>query len=384
MALEKSGRLLDRVAAVFFNLAGAHTNEALQAIEREMAPQARRARDAPSCSTASCSPASTISTSAATALELTDEQRRVLELRHTWLVRAGARLGRKDKARVAEINAAARDARHAVHAERAEGRAVLAPGARRRARPRRPAGRRCAPPRRARPPTSGLEGKHVITLPRSSVEPFLQFSARRDLREQAFNAWIRRGEMGGETDNRAIVAEIVALRAELARPAGLQDASPITASRTRWRRRPTRVRELLHRGVAGGREARRRASATALQQRARAEGGNFEIAPWDWRYYAEKERKARYDVDEAATRPYLELDNVIAAAFDTRHAAVRPAVQGAPRRAALSPRRAGLGGARQARRARRPVPRRLFRAALEALGRLDVGLPLAAQGRRAR
>ena len=175
----------------------------------------------------------------------------------------------------------------------------------------------------------GLAGKHVITISRSSVEPFLQFSARRDLREKIFRAWIARGDGGGATDNKAIIAEMVALRAERARLLGypsfahyrLDDAMAKT---------PAAVRALLDRVWA---PARRRALADrdALQALVQAEGRNFELAPWDWRYYAEKLRKARCDVDEAAIKPYFQLERIIEAAFYTAKRAVRPHLR-APRR----------------------------------------------------
>ena len=143
----------------------------------------------------------------------------------------------------------------------------------------------------------------------------MQFSTRRDLREEAFNAWIKRGEMGKETDNRAITAEIIALRAEFAALLGFKTYAEYSLEET-MAKTPSSVRGLLS---AVWEPAVKRAASErdALQNRAREEGGNFAIAPWDWRYYAEKERKARYDVDEASTRPYLTLDNVIAAAFET-------------------------------------------------------------------
>ena len=161
-----------------------------------------------------------------------------------------------------------------------------------------------------------MPGKHVITLSRSLIEPFLQFSARRDLRETAFKAWIARGEGGGETDNRAIIAEMVALRAERAAPARLRE----------FRRFPPRRHDGEDaRGGAsacstrcGSRPARRpSARPTALQALIAAEGGNFALAPWDWRYYSEQRRKAEFDFDEGEIKPYLALENIIEAAFYT-------------------------------------------------------------------
>ncbi len=168
---------------------------------------------------------------------------------------------------------------------------------------------------RAEAQALGTTAKHAITLSRSSVEPFLQSSARRDLREKAFRAWIARGDKGGATDNKALIAEMVALRAERAKLLGfatfadyrLDDAMAKT---------PAAVRGLLQQVWAPARE-RALADRDAMQELIRAEGGNFKLAPWDWRYYAEKLRKVRCDVDEAEIKPYLPLDRMIAAAFAT-------------------------------------------------------------------
>ena len=160
-----------------------------------------------------------------------------------------------------------------------------------------------------------LPASHVITLSRSSVEPFLQFSARRDLREEAFKAWIRRGENGGKTDNRKIVAEIVQLRAELAKLMGYRTFAEYSLDDT-MAKTPDAVRGLLNQvwSAAVERVGEEREALTAL---ARKEGGNYDLEAWDWRYFAEKERKARYDLDESEVRPYLQLENMIDAAFDT-------------------------------------------------------------------
>lgn len=312
VALEKSGRLLEKVASVFYNLTGAHTNDALQAIEREMAPKLAAHETAIMLNSKIFKRVEDLY-ERRDALDLTDEQRRVLELRYKWLVRAGAKLGAKQKARVGEINqrlaTLATQFSQNVLKDEQSWRMVLEekdldglPDAMREA-----AARAAA--------DAGLPGKYVITLSRSSVEPFLQFSARRDLREQAFNAWIRRGEMGGDTDNRAITAEIVALRTEFANLLGHKTYAEYSLEET-MAKTPGSVRDLL---TAVWEPAVKRASSErdALQARARSEGSNFAIAPWDWRYFAEKERKAQYDVDEASTRPYLTLDNVVAAAFET-------------------------------------------------------------------
>ena len=197
----------------------------------------------------------------------------------------------------------------------------------------------------------GMTGQHVITLSRSSVEPFLQFSARRDLREKAFRAWIARGDNGGKTDNKAIIAEMVALRAERARSSATR-ASRITGSTTPWRRRPQAVRGLLDRVWAPAR-ARALADRDAMQAMVQEEGGNFTLAPWDWRYYAEKLRKLRCDLDEATIKPYLQLHHIIEAAFYTAYRLFGLSFERRKDVAGLASRRAGLGGARR----RRQPPR---------------------------
>ncbi len=312
VALEKSGRLLDKVAAVFYNLAGAHTNEALQAIERDMAPRLAAHETAVMLNGKLFRRVEDLY-QRRDELSLTDEQRRVLELRYKWHVRAGAKLAPKQKARVAEINqrlaTQATQFSQNVLKDEQSWRMVLEA----RDLDGLPVALRDAAGRAGT--DLGLDGKYVITLSRSSIEPFLQFSTRRDLREEAFNAWIKRGEMGKETDNRAITAEIIALRTEFAALLGFKTYAEYSLEET-MAKTPSSVRGLLS---AVWEPAVKRAASEreALQNRAREEGGNFAIAPWDWRYYAEKERKARYDVDEASTRPYLTLDNVIAAAFET-------------------------------------------------------------------
>jgi peptidyl-dipeptidase Dcp len=317
IALEKSGRLLNRVCGVFFNLAAADTNDELQAIEREIAPRLAAHQTAIMLNAKLFARVDYLH-ERRDRLRLTDEQRRLLELHYSWLIRAGAKLGRKAKTRVAAINErlaslATTFSQNVLKDEQSwrlvlEGERDLA-GL--------PASLRAAAARAAADmdPKGGLKGKHVITLSRSSIEPFLQFSARRDLREQAFAAWVKRGEMGGATDNRAIMAEIVRLRAELADLLGYASYAEYTLEDT-MAKTPGAVRGLLG-AVWPAALKRADEERAALQQRASAEGGNFAIAAWDWRYYAEKERKARFDVDEAATRPYFTLDNVIAAAFDT-------------------------------------------------------------------
>ena len=158
--------------------------------------------------------------------------------------------------------------------------------------------------------------KHfAVTLSRSSIEPFLQFSARRDLREAAFRAWAARGENGGATDNRAIAAEMVRLRAERAHVLGYKSYAHYRLADT-MAKTPRAALDLLEsvwfHGVSTALKEQE-----ALQEIVAGEGGNFKVAPWDWRYLAEKRRKAEFDFDEGELKPYLQLDRMIEAAFYT-------------------------------------------------------------------
>src|SRR5581483_4989022 len=161
----------------------------------------------------------------------------------------------------------------------------------------------------------GLDGKYAITLARASVEPFLAFSARRDLRRIAYEAWAARGEHPGAHDNRPLIADLIALRAEQARLLGYSDYAAYRLADTMARDRTAADR--LLRQVWEPACARAAAEREELQAAARADGLNEPIAPWDWRYYAEKVRQATYAFDEAAVKPYFVLDNVVAAMFDT-------------------------------------------------------------------
>ena len=233
--------------------------------------------------------------------------------------------------------------------------------------------RRCARPRRRRLPSAATRAStpsrcRARASSRSCSSRRAATCARRRSRPGS-----ARGANGGKTDNRKIIAEILALRAERAQAAGLRDVRRRSRSSSPWPRRRPAVRKLLMEVWAPARARARPRSATSCRRRCSAEGGNFELAPWDWRYYAEKVRKAKFDVDEAEVKPYLQLDNVIAAAFDVATKLFGVDLHRAHRPAGLSSRRARLRGDARG-PPRRPVPRRLLRPALQALGRLDVGL----------
>ena len=312
-AMEKAGALLTRVLRVFYNLTGSHTNPDLQAIEREIAPILSQHGTEISLDPRLFQRVDTIF-ARGKRQKLDDEQRRVLERTHAGLVRAGAKLGAKAKKRMGEINARLATLGTTfgqnVLADEQGYKLILENEADLAGLPDfvRAAAKRAGD-------DLGHPGKHVITLARSSIESFLQFSTRRDLREAAFAAWVKRGEGSGDHDNRPIATEILALRAERAKLLGfatfakfrLEDAMAKT---------PDAVRGLLDEvwTAAVKKAGEERA---LLQSQVESEGGNFQLEAWDWRHFAEKVRKAKYDLDEGEIKPYLQLDQMIAAAFDT-------------------------------------------------------------------
>jgi peptidyl-dipeptidase Dcp len=312
-ALESSGEALTRAVDVFHVVAGAHTNDAILAIERELAPLKAKHWDRILMDDALFGRIDCLHRKR-DQLTLSAEQQRVLERYHVKFTRAGAALDAAAKARLTDINeriaTLGTTFSQNVLADEQSYRLVLdgeddfagLPNVVRAA-------------ARAAAEERGLAGKHAITLSRSSVEPFLQFSARRDLREKIFRAWIARGDGGSATDNKAIIAEMVALRTERARLLGYPTFAHYRLDDT-MAKTPQAVRSLLDRVWAPGRR-RAMADRDALQALMQAEGKNFALAPWDWRYYAEKLRKARCDIDEAAIKPYLQLERIIEAAFYT-------------------------------------------------------------------
>ena len=311
-ALEKSGRALERVANVFFVLAGADTGDAIEAVERDVSPLLARHSNALYLNRALYARIADLYARRDT-LGLSAEQARVLDRYHTRFVRAGAALDQAQQDRLAAINerlatlgtqfgqnVLADEKSYALVLD--EGDLAGLPDFARDA-------------ARAAAEERGHSGKYAVTLARSSAETFLQFSARRDLREKLFQAFIKRGENGGATDNRATIAETVKLRAERAALLGFKTFADYRLD-DQMAKTPAAARKLLEEVWTRAR-ARALADRDDLQKLIAEEGGNFALAPWDWRYYAEKLRKARYDLDESEIKPYFELDRMIAAAFDT-------------------------------------------------------------------
>src|SRR6516165_343918 len=312
--LERSGRLLDRVSRVFFNLDASNTNDALAAIARDYAPKLAQHQTGIALNERLFERISELHAQRET-LGLAVDQLRLLDRHHLRLVRSGALLRSEQRSRMAAIAERlavlhTRFGQNVLHDERdwqlvldeadLDGLLDFA----------RAAAAQAAKDR-------GLEGRWVVTLARSSAEPFLTFSSRRDLRRSLWQAWTARGTHQGANDNTPLIQEIVALRAEQARLLGYDNFAAYRLDDS-MARTAAAVEKLL---LQVWEPAKRKAGEerVRLETLARAEGLNEPIAPWDWRYYAERVRQAEYDLDEAELKPYFVLDNMVAAAFDTAH-----------------------------------------------------------------
>ncbi|MDO9502186.1 M3 family metallopeptidase [Falsiroseomonas sp.] len=303
-ALERSGRTLDRVRSVFFNLVSSQATDAYQAIERDYAPRLARHRADIALNPALFARISMLLDRRAS-LGLDAARDRLLVRLHAGLVRSGAALDAAGRDRMAAISTRLAVLHtqfgQNVLADETEWQLVLAEadltGL--------PDFARAAARESAR--ERGVEG-WVITLSRSSIEPFLVFSTRRDLREVAWRAWVARGL--GARDNTALIKDILALRAERAQLLGHEDFAA-------WRladnmaRNAAAASDLLHQVWA---PAKRRAAVERAELEALA---GHPIAAWDWRHYAEIARRARHDIDESLTKPYFPLEGMLAAVFDT-------------------------------------------------------------------
>ncbi|WP_370303372.1 M3 family metallopeptidase [Pseudooceanicola sp.] len=312
-ALEAAGTALDKVLSVFFTVAGADSNPQREALQRDFSPRLAAHFSEISANKALFWRLAALWEQRDT-LDLTAEQARVLMLTHRNFLRAGAALEGDAEQRIKAIKsrlatlgteftqnllADERDWFMELSEADLEGLPGFVVSA----------ARAAGAEKQAKGP--------VITLSRSLIVPFLQFSPRRDLREKAYRAWAARGANGGKTDNRGIAAEILKLRAERAQLLGYENFAAYKLD-TEMAKTPANVRELLL-AVWEPAKARALADGAVLEAMLRADGIAGPLEPWDWRYYAEKRRKAEHDLDEAALKPFLQLDRMIEAAFTCAH-----------------------------------------------------------------
>jgi peptidyl-dipeptidase Dcp len=308
LAMERAGRTLDRLTRLYSVMINNLKTAEIQALEREIAPRLAAADDELVFDEALFKRIAAVHAAGAS---LAPEQRRLTTRVHDAYVRSGARLGAEDKAKLGAMN------QELASAFADFGAKVLAdenswvvvrdqadldglPAA-------------VASSYRAAAEERGLEGQWVIVNTRSSVDPFLTFSTRRALREQVWRAFTSRGDNGDASDTKATIARIVKLRAERARLLGFE-------THAHWRMDDTMARDpkaaqALMMRVWPAAVARVREEVADMQAIADAEGNKARIEPWDYRFYAEKVRRARYAVDQAELKPYFALENMIQAAF---------------------------------------------------------------------
>ena len=305
-ALDRSGELLDEVSRVFFALTGSNTNDELQEIQKQISPRLAAHRDEIELNPELFARVKAIYDGRET-LDLDREQLFLLEVLYERAVRNGALLGGEDMARLKQINQRLAELRVEFGANLLaetnafkliiEDEADLA-GL--------PAG--VVETAAATAQREGLEHAWVITTHKPSMLPFLTYADNRDLREQLFTAYTVRGDQDNEHDNKAVIAEIINLRVEKATLLGYETFAHLTLE-PRMAGTPENVYELLDRLWDASLPVAKR-EVTAMQAIIDSEGGGFELAPWDWWYYAEKVRKASFDLDDNELRPYFELNNV--------------------------------------------------------------------------
>ena len=309
-ALEAADSRLSKVCSIFFNLGASDSNEARRALETEVSPKL-----AEFYTDVSLNPLLYGRLKALWErrddLGLNSEQRRVLELYKRDFVLSGAELEgearerfRAVSKRLAELTTqfaqnllADESSWHMLISEdELSGLPEFAVDAARQA-----------------ASDLGREG-YAITLNRSNIVPFLQYSSERDLRRKAFEAWRMRGANGGASDNRKIAAETLALRSELAQLLGFSSYAELKLG-TEMAKSPVAVREFLS-AVWAPAKARADSDSRVLRSMMNEDGIGGELEPWDWRHYAERRRKAEHDIDEAASKQYFQLEHMINATFD--------------------------------------------------------------------
>jgi peptidyl-dipeptidase Dcp len=309
VALELADAQLGRVLDAFYALAGADSNADREELQRGFAPKLSAYG---SWITANAALFARIEGLWATrdTLDLTPEQSRVLMLSHRGFVRGGAQLTgaqadrlRDVKSRLAVLGTQfvqnlLADEREWYMALDQDGLVGLPDFV--------------VATANSAGAEKALDGP-IVTLSRSLIVPFLQFSDRRDLRQTAYEAWVARGANGGETDNREIAAETLALRYERAQLLGYANFADYKLE-TEMAGDPESVRKLLM-DVWAPAKAAAEADAKHLARMLHADGWDGPLEPWDWRYYSAKRRRELHDLDEAELKPYLQLDRMIEASF---------------------------------------------------------------------
>jgi len=310
-ALEKSGALLRRVSNVFDVLNSSMTNERMQEIAKKVAPLRSKHWDDIYLNEKLFKRIKTLYEQR-DKLNLTPEQRTLLEKYYKDFVRGGANLDKEKKERLREINQELslltlkfgenilkENNRFELVIEKEEDLEGL------------PQSVIDAAAETAK--ERGHEGKWVFTLHKPSMIPFLTYSAKRELREKIFKAYINRGNHNDELDNKEILMKIIKLRLERAKLLGYKTHAHYVLEEN-MAKIPENVYKFLDK-VWKPALKRAKKEAEELQKMIYKEGKNFKLQPWDWWYYAEKLKKEKYVFDDSVLRPYFKLENVLKGAF---------------------------------------------------------------------
>ena len=307
VALEKSGELLRRVTGVFYMLAGANTDSVLQQLSEDIAPKLAALQDAVLLNDKLYERFNTIYQTK-DELNLDKESLRLLDYYHKQFIKAGANLPADKKARLKKLNeeeaglsakftnmllAAAKAG--ALVVDNKEALKGLSEGALKSA----------AQDAEA----ANKKGKWLLPLQNTTQQPALQSLENRNTRQQLFEASWTRAEKGDENDTRAVIKRLAEIRAEKANLLGFPNYAAWTLQ-DQMAKTPEAVQSFLKQLVPAS-TAKARKEAADIQALIDKEKGGFELQPWDWNYYAEKIRKARYDLDENEVKPYFELFNVL-------------------------------------------------------------------------
>jgi peptidyl-dipeptidase Dcp len=310
-ALDLSGAFLTKVDFVFQNMALAHTNEKIQQIEQEIAPLLAKHDDDINLNERLFQRVQAVYEQKSD-LDLTPEQSMLLEKKYKGFIRGGANLNEEKKARFREINEeisvlSVKFAKNVLDETNAFAmilekedliglpQSVISAAA-------------------EAAEEKGQQGKWVITLHKPSFIPFLQYSEKRELREKVFKAFTNIGNNDNEYDNKSNASKTAALRVERAQLLGYHTHADFVLEE-HMAKKPANVYDLLNQ-VWQPALAKAKKEVQEFQAMIEKEGQGFRLQPWDWWYYAEKVKKAKYDLDDSALRPYFKLENVRQGAFD--------------------------------------------------------------------
>jgi len=313
VALEYQGKLLTKVASVFYNLTSAHTNDDLKALSKDIGPRLSGLNDDLNLNPELFKRVESIYNKMDT-LELRTDQKKLLVDRYKDFVRGGAGLNEEDKQKLRDLNAKisklslefgdnvlAETNNFELVVDKEEDLAGL---------PQYLIDAAAAEATKREKP-----GKWVFTTHRPSKTPLLMFSDNRELREKMWKAYTHRGDNNNANDNKNIVAEMASLRAQRAKLLGYKTHAHFVLEGN-TAKTPENVYQLLNKIWPAG-LAQAKQELADMQAMVDAEGGNYKVEGWDWRYLSEKIRKARYDLDEEQTKPYFSLEDTLQGVFYT-------------------------------------------------------------------